>query len=119
MSLRNIDAPPMAKEDEVHPPFPVTRRRSSNYIDALNVHKNEVDATNMNLQDAKHAITSREQKEHDKRNSNVNQANDIAIESHVVEDVEQTQRPANGRRRSSFDYENYKKHTYNKANLFE
>ncbi|KAL3230173.1 hypothetical protein RNJ44_01536 [Nakaseomyces bracarensis] len=122
MSLRNINSPPTAKEDDIHPPFPVTRRRSSNYIDALNVHKSDLtDTTNMNLQDAKHAITSQEQNEHENRNNSLNQgAESMGVEKHVndnMQDLPQGQRPGNQRRRSSFDYEDFKKSVYNK--MFE
>lgn len=121
MSLKNIDTPPTAKDDEIHPPFPVTRRRSSNYIDALNVHKtNAIDTTGMNLQEAKHALNSREQMEHDHRNSNINPGSEMMrVEFYDNNNMQQSQRPGNGRRRSSFDYEDFKKNVYNKTKMFD
>lgn len=122
-SYTHIEEAPEAKEQDIQtPPQFLNRRRSSNYIDALSSKRNEEsDPISMDMQNARHQLSSIEQSDHDSKTSNCNK---VAEEDEVDymkrnNHSRQQERPLTGRRRSSFEYEDFKKNIYNRSKLFK
>ena len=114
-SYTHIEEAPEAKEQDIQtPPQFLNRRRSSNYIDALSSKRNEEsDPISMDMQNARHQLSSIEQSDHDSKTSNCNK---VAEEDEVDymkrnNHSRQQERPLTGRRRSSLPIQALKPRT--------